>query len=248
MLYKRTALFLSLIMILQQAVFPMMQDEKIVIAVVDFQNTGEDTSLDYLERSISESLTTELANSGKLKIVERSLLTKALQEQKFGMSGIVDEETAVEVGRKVGANAILLGSFVAIGKQIRINARLIDVLSGEIIMAKNVTGNPERELFELMDELATSLIQQFSGTAPSPSMASNNVAETRDVTNDNEGSKEPETVIPAPAEVTLKKKPFYKSFWFWAAVLVGTGGIITALVIANQAPESSDVTIVLEDD
>ncbi|TFB11056.1 hypothetical protein E3V36_02035 [Candidatus Marinimicrobia bacterium MT.SAG.2] len=99
-------------------------DDRIVIAVVDFKNTGQDESYNFLEETISEAIITKLAKGGNFEIVERSRLKEALKEMELGMTGLLDEQTAVEVGRAVGANAILLGSFVSIGNVIRINARL----------------------------------------------------------------------------------------------------------------------------
>ena len=153
-------------MLFYGAVFPFSPlDDKIVIAVVDFRNTGNDKSYDYLEDTIPEAIITYLAKGGNVEIVERSRLKDALKELELGMTGIIDEQTAVEVGRAVGANAILLGSFVSIGDVIRINARLIDVKTSRIIKAETVQGGVGKEIFNLMDEMARSIETQLIGEA-----------------------------------------------------------------------------------
>jgi len=139
------------------------QEDKIVIAIVDFRNTSKDNSLDYLEKTIPESIITKLGKSGRTEIVERARLQDALKEMELSSTGIIDEQSAVELGRAVGAQAILVGSYVSIEEIIRINARLIDVQTGRIIKAETVQGNVGKEIFSLMDELALSVETQLLG-------------------------------------------------------------------------------------
>lgn len=139
------------------------QDEKIIIAIVNFKNTSADEDLDYLEETIAEAISTTLAAGSRLEIVERGLLEEALKEIEMSMIGIVDEKTAAEVGRAVGANAVLVGSFVSIGRIIRINTRLVDVQTGKVIKAGNVQGSVGEEIFHLMDQVALSMEQELTG-------------------------------------------------------------------------------------
>ena len=123
-LRKSFSLVLISTLLFYETVFPFsLLDDKIVIAVVDFRNTGNDESYDYLENTIPEAIITYLAKAGNVEIVERSRLKDALKEMELGMTGIIDEQTAIEVGKAVGASAILVGSFGSIGDVIRINAR-----------------------------------------------------------------------------------------------------------------------------
>ena len=205
-------------------VYPLTQQgDKIVIAVVDFRNTGTDTKYDYLEKTIPETILTRMAGSGNLEIVERALLQEALREMELGMTGIIDEQTAVELGRAVGASAILLGSFVAIGDIIRINARLIDVKTSRIIKAESVQGGVTEDIFQLMDKLALTMESLMVG----------------------ETSK---TVQYQPIHITKqeekksvpKGKPFYKTWWFWT--LAGVG-VATGVAVILSEPEEKDATV-----
>lgn len=47
-----------------------------------------------------------------LKVVDRENLERILEEQRLGLSGIVDESTAVRVGNLIGAQAVLMGNVV----------------------------------------------------------------------------------------------------------------------------------------
>lgn len=145
-------------------------DRSMTIAVVDFTNTGGDSSFDYLSKTIPENLITSLAEQGDLKIVERGRLQEALKEMKLQLTDIVDEASAVRLGKAVGASAIIVGSFVNIGEKIRISSRLIDVQTATVITGRSATGRVGEDIFRVMDEMAASMKQdllQRSGSGAS---------------------------------------------------------------------------------
>lgn len=47
-----------------------------------------------------------------LKIVDRENIDRILEEQRLGLSGVVDEQTAVRVGNLIGAQAVLMGELI----------------------------------------------------------------------------------------------------------------------------------------
>jgi len=202
-----------------------LQEDKIVIAIVDFRNTGQDDELDYLENTIPEAIITRMAKTGRMEIVERSRLQEALKEMELGMTGIVDEQTAVELGRAVGANAILLGSFVSIGELIRINARLIDVKTSRIIKAESVQGRVGEEIFDLMDQMAESMQAQLVGEAE----------QTVQV--------QPIPISKKEEKQVSKGRPFYKAWWFWTVIGVGVAGGVAAMVLAEGDEEEKNATV-----
>jgi len=80
---------------------------------MDFVNmNGEITKLG---RYISEELTTRLYLTGKFEVIERKLLDKIIEEQKISMSGMIDESSAVELGRVLGVDAIASGTITDLG-------------------------------------------------------------------------------------------------------------------------------------
>jgi curli biogenesis system outer membrane secretion channel CsgG len=78
------------------------------VAVVDFENKSKYGA--RIGASASDILLTELGKSGKFILVERQKLGKIIDEQKLGQAGIVDPNTAAQVGRVLGLNAIITGS------------------------------------------------------------------------------------------------------------------------------------------
>lgn len=65
----------------------------------------------HISSVLEEIMTTALVNkgTGKIRLFERSELEKILGEQKLGQSGLVDESTAVQMGKLVGAQYMVVG-------------------------------------------------------------------------------------------------------------------------------------------
>ncbi|MFQ6615161.1 MAG: FlgO family outer membrane protein [Fidelibacterota bacterium] len=199
------------------------QDDKITIAIVDFRNTGQDMDLNYLEKTIPEAIITRMARGGQLEIVERARMQEALKEMQLGMAGVVDEQTAVELGRAVGASAILLGSFVSIGEVIRINARLIDVQTSRIIKAESVQGQVGEEIFDLMDQMAESMETQLVGET----------GRTVQV--------QPIPVTREERKEEKERKPLFSRWWFWAGVAVAGG--VAVLLLTQEKTSTVNITV-----
>ncbi len=129
-----------------------------VLAISYFDNhTGDDT-YDALGRGLAEMMITDLSAVGGVTVVERARLNDLLDELDLARSPFVDPATAAQMGRGLGAEWILTGSFVTADPQMRIDARLVDVASARVVDARSVTG-PREEFFLLQKELAAALVQ-----------------------------------------------------------------------------------------
>ncbi len=109
--------------------------EPIKIAILELDFLQRSSRSEPLGRMVSEFLTTSAANTGAFSIVERSLLNKVMKELELEQSGLVEESQAREIGRMVGADAVLTGSVSKLGSSMRIDARLINVETGKIMAA-----------------------------------------------------------------------------------------------------------------
>jgi hypothetical protein len=84
---------------------------------------------------ITGHLTVEFINSQKYDMLERRRIDQVLNEQKFQMSGMVDDTTAVEIGKILGADAVLFGNIEGRGGNRRIVFRALDVRAGGRVLA-----------------------------------------------------------------------------------------------------------------
>lgn len=131
-------------------------DTRPVVAVLYFENNsiGRDAA-DYngLGKGVADLLINELAANANFRVVERDRVEALLQEQNLAKSGAIDPETAVKLGKLLGAHHMITGGFMNTGRQMVLTSRTIDVATGRI-------DNPQRVQQSGDDVLA--LIGQLS--------------------------------------------------------------------------------------
>ena len=138
----------------------ILLSESETIAVSYFDNTSAIKEFNPLSKGLADMLITDLSNQDEFHIVEREKLENLLKEIELGDSGFINKETAQKLGKGLGATYMLTGSFLIIDEIMRIDARLVSVGSGEIIMAEEITGE-KNTFFELEKKLVNKLIDQF---------------------------------------------------------------------------------------
>jgi TolB-like protein len=87
---------------------------------------------------VIDELTSQIVNDGLFVVVDRSNLALLQQELHFQLSGEVNDETAVSVGKKLGAQSIILGSIKPLGDIYRLQVRAIDVGTARIQGMTNI--------------------------------------------------------------------------------------------------------------
>ncbi len=129
------------------------------------------TQADLAERNdfgtyFAERMTTELEQSaGRIRLFERSRLEVIMRENALTLSGMLNTETAARIGELAPVDYILTGSYTRLANAVSVNARLLDVVSGEIVftssaelpLTSDLAGllepiSPVEELAKQMDE------------------------------------------------------------------------------------------------
>ena len=109
--------------------------ERMGVAVLPFENKGASKDLGEI---ILDKMITVLVNQQRFKVMERSQLDKILQEQQLGASGVLDAQTAAQIGKGIGVDGIIIGSVAATtAGSLSIDARVIDTESAAIIVAND---------------------------------------------------------------------------------------------------------------
>ena len=135
------------------------------IAVIEFEGKG----ISQVEASaLSDELEIHLSNFSGYTVVERGKMEEVLEEQGFQQSGCVSEECAVEVGKMLGTKVIVVGSISKVGSTFSVNAKIVDVQTGEITRTANYKyrGIIDDLLISGMAEVASQLIRQRVSRAP----------------------------------------------------------------------------------
>jgi len=133
------------------------------MAIIDFKNRSIDhkTQYDPMEQGFADLMINRLNNSTNLKVVERERIQWILNEIK--MQNEYDMEGAVRLGKQLGVQTVLLGSFIIAGDQIWLGARLVKVETSEILLTDEVKGDLD-DFFELVDKLGQKIADKINVT------------------------------------------------------------------------------------
>jgi TolB-like protein len=143
-------------------------DDLPTVAVLDFTGLmmGQAGNSAPLGKAVSSMLTTELMGRSGLRVIERHQLQDLLTEQKLALSGRVDESTAVEIGKLLGAQYMIYGQVTSIATQLRMDMRAVDVETSEILEAQKMNASTD-ELLDVVVEMADAFGSQLDLTPPS---------------------------------------------------------------------------------
>jgi hypothetical protein len=136
------------------------------LAVLDLAFSPAD---EELASAAAESLSAELMASGKFTLVERRRIASAIREQALAQSGVVSDESAIKVGAVLGAKLLVVGRLSRLGGLNRLDARLLNSETGQIVAAAHADFKEPANL----DLAARDVVGQLTsaGTAPSASAA-----------------------------------------------------------------------------
>lgn len=117
-------------------------DTRPTVAVMHFTNGAIGKwheEYDALRVGIADLLLTELAANEGIRVVERDQITQVLREQDLNASDRVEQETAVRIGRMLGAHHMIFGGFVIDARgTLRIDVRAVNTETSEIEYVETV--------------------------------------------------------------------------------------------------------------
>lgn len=185
---------------------------KITVAVLDFEGRG----ISKLEAAtLTDRLSSELANTNAVILVERGQMSEILDEQGFQQSGCTSAECAAEVGALLGVQNMISGAFGKLGNTYTIDAKMFSVESGATI--KSVSKSYKGEIDGLITEIEVLAWEIVGLTAPDHILAKQKIPEG--------------AVAAAPA------KEGGRSWLMWATLgLVAAGGGAYVLLSAEEPP------------
>jgi TolB-like protein len=130
---------------------------KRTVAVTYFDVNGGGEDYRALGKGLADMLITDLFAVKSIALVEREKLNVALDELKLAKSPYIDPKSAVKLGKGLSATHLLTGAINVVGGKMRIDARVLEVESGEVKQSKNVEGDAQ-EFFALEKELVELLV------------------------------------------------------------------------------------------
>ena len=136
-----------------------------IIAVLALRNLSTSRRLDPMQTGFAEILQAHLGAMKDVRLVERQQLFEVLKEQKLSLSGLVDPATAVRVGRLLGAERLVYGSFVEVGDKLRFDMRVADTRKATIVRAESCEG-PTAQFAAQLEKLAVRLAEDLAVAPP----------------------------------------------------------------------------------
>ena len=131
------------------------------IAIIGFDNNGKKSELGELGEPLSDMLTSDLVDVKNIQMVDRQALLKILNEQNTNNSKNFDITTATKIGKLLGAELILTGTYFEFMGKLRIDAKVLDVENGKIITSVGVDG--DRNLFfDIKKDLVNKIIEKLN--------------------------------------------------------------------------------------
>jgi len=115
----------------------------------------------WIAAGLTDTVISDLNRISVVNVFSDDDRKKAVQEMSLAMTGLLDEESAVKVGKVLGANIIFTGSVQVSGKNIRINARLINVETTKVEKTIKLDGNIDG-IFDLQDKVVLGLMGEAS--------------------------------------------------------------------------------------
>lgn len=134
------------------------------VGVWPFSNGGsfgrDPWDYEALGIGLQQMLITELSLNSGLRLVERSRLREIIEELELSQSGLVNTNTSARVGNLVQARYMIVGGFVDADGTMRLDARIDNVETGEILVetATKVEGDRE-DLLDMVIELGVKLVE-----------------------------------------------------------------------------------------
>jgi TolB-like protein len=132
---------------------PKRDDRMVTVAVAEFRSQGLPPDMAFLGKSFADATLMRLSKGKQVRVVEREFLDQIAAEMKLQKSSMVDERTAVTMGKLLGARIFVFGSVSVLDDEVVVRARTVSVERGEVLDTAEVTGS-RRAILPVQKELA----------------------------------------------------------------------------------------------
>jgi tetratricopeptide (TPR) repeat protein len=133
-------LLLALAAFLIWQFIPESEGSKRTVAVLGFKNQTGDPGLDYLRETISNLLITSLEQSKYVRVASWQRLRDLFRQAGKDETALYDEEAGLEVCRREGIEAVVVGFYSKAGETFVSDVKVLDVGSRELLKSASARG------------------------------------------------------------------------------------------------------------
>src|SRR5690606_16555960 len=112
-------------------------------------------------RALAEMLVTDLSQTERLRVLERTRIQLLVDEMDLGDSGLVDSLTTARSGRLLGAERIVQGQINVNETLLRLQAAVVGSSTGQLSGRPLVEEDALQQLFEMQKRLAFNLYESL---------------------------------------------------------------------------------------
>ena len=143
-------MFLSVNELINNLTGDIPEGKKPTIAITNFAPIS--ISPTSLEQFLSEEFITRMILTQRFRVVERSQIQKVMDELKLSVSDLVDPNQSAKVGKLLGADYLLVGSVTDEKFGLKVNARIINTETAEVLKASSTTIVKDPMVKNLLDD------------------------------------------------------------------------------------------------
>lgn len=137
----------------------------LVMCFVDFQETGGFSEREGFSIVLTSQLADQIKASGRVKMVDRMLIDRLLEELNLGSSELADSETVLKLGRVFAARVMGTGIIYNLPEGTILNMRLLDTETTAVTKVitmpmASVTPQP-KDLFQLNRQILSAIIKEY---------------------------------------------------------------------------------------
>lgn len=133
--------------------------------IMDLETRGNSLQ-EGKEQIIASGIMGQLIEKSRVRIVERAVLDKLLKELKFGTTKLVDQSTALSLGKIVAARLILSGQVLHSGPESQVTIRLIETETGQVTAAVTEAFGSAVPASLMAEKLSTTLLNKVKTIYP----------------------------------------------------------------------------------
>ncbi len=140
------------------------KSEKLKLAVMDLNAKGKVSKV--TANAISDLLRSDIVDTARFVIVERNQMEAIFKEQGLQMAGCTENSCAVEIGKLVSANKIILGEVNQLNNNLMITVRVVDVSKGVAEFSTSEKTENINEIDKTVKRLVDKLTLRMTGKRP----------------------------------------------------------------------------------
>jgi len=143
---------------------------RLSVVVLEFRSLSPKGETGWLQSALPEMLTTELAAGGKLRVLRGETVAQAQKSLSFQEDGSLRRGDLERLHAALGADRVVLGSYLPVGEKIRLDLRVVRVPEADTLTSVAEVGTVSG-LFDLVSRAGTSLRDSLGVAALSPEQA-----------------------------------------------------------------------------